>query len=70
MNAATLLAWVVIGSIGLGLFVYGKKQRRAPHLGVGVLLMIYPYFVSGLPATVGIAAALLGLLYLLTYLGI
>ncbi len=65
-----LFAWVVTGSIGLGLVMYGKKQRRAPHLAAGVLLMIYPYFVSSLAATIGIGAALLGLLYLASYLGL
>ena len=70
MNPSTLFAWTVIGSIGLGLFVYGKKQRRVPHLGAGVLLMVYPYFVPGLGATVGIAAGVLALLFLATYLGL
>ena len=70
MNPSTLFAAVVIGSVGLGLFVYGKKQRRVPHLGAGVLLMVYPYFVPGLGATIGIAAGVLALLYVATYLGL
>lgn len=65
-----LLASVVIGSVGLGLFVYGKRQRRYPHLVAGILLMVYPYFVPGVGAMAMIAVALLGLLYLATYLGI
>ena len=70
MNATTLFVWTVIGSVGLGLFIYGKKQRRAPHLAAGVLFMVYPYFVSSLGATLGIAAGLLGLLYVASYLGL
>ena len=70
MSPGTLFAWTVIGSIGLGLLVYGKKQRRVPHLAAGVLLMVYPYFVSSVGATLAIGAALLGLLYLATYLGL
>jgi len=49
--------------------MYGKKQRRGPHLAVGVLLMVYPYFVSSVTVMLVIGAALVGLLYLATYLG-
>jgi hypothetical protein len=61
---------MLIGSIGLGLFVYGKKQRRPPHLAAGILLMVYPYFVPSIAAMFLIAGALLGLLYLASYLGL
>lgn len=70
MSGNALLASVVIGSVGLGLFAYGKRQRRVPHLIAGVLLMVYPYFVPGVGAMALIAAGLLGLLYLTSYLGI
>jgi hypothetical protein len=70
MSGNALLASVLVGSIGLGLFVYGKKQRRAPHLITGLVLMIYPYFVSSVALMLVIAVGLLGLLYLARYLGI
>ena len=66
----SLLASVFIGSVGMGLFVYGKRQQRVPHLAVGILLMVYPYFVPGLALMLVIAAALLGLLGLASYLGL
>jgi len=65
-----LLASVLLGSVGMGFFIYGKKQRRGPHLAVGVLLMVYPYFVSSVPIMLGIGAGLVGLLYLVSYLGL
>jgi hypothetical protein len=55
---------MLIGSIGLGLLVYGRKQRRGLHLAAGLLLMIYPYFLSSVLLMLVIAAAVLGLLYL------
>lgn len=70
MSGNFLLASVVIGAVGMGLFVYGKRQRRAPHLAVGILLMVYPYFVPGVVLMFVIAAALMGLLWLATYLGL
>jgi len=37
---------VFFSAAGLGYFVYGKKQRRGSALIAGVLLMVYPYFIS------------------------
>jgi hypothetical protein len=70
MNPNALLASILLGSVGFGFFAYGKKQRRAPHLAVGVLLMVYPYFVSNVALMLIIGAALVGLLYLATYVGL
>ncbi|MGA7179222.1 MAG: hypothetical protein WBX11_06510 [Thiobacillaceae bacterium] len=47
MDSTVQLFWgLIFGSIGLGFFVYGKKQRAAIPLLCGIVLMIYPYFVS------------------------
>jgi hypothetical protein len=70
MSGNALLGSVVVGSVGLGVFVYGKRQRRVPHALVGVALMVFPYFVPNLALMLVIAAALLGLLYLASYLGV
>ena len=48
MNASTLIWGVIFGSIGLGFFVYGKKQKAAIPLLSGIGLMIFPYFISNL----------------------
>lgn len=37
---------VIFGSIGLGFFVYGKKQKVIIPLISGIGLMIIPYFIS------------------------
>jgi hypothetical protein len=70
VNSNALLASVLVGSVGLGLFMYGRRQRRAPHLAAGILLMVYPYFVPSVGLMIAIAAALCGLLYLASYLGL
>lgn len=46
MNEAWLLWGMLFGSIGLGFFVYGRKQRKGIPLACGVALMAFPYFVS------------------------
>ena len=47
MDIAALLWSALFSSIGLGYFMYGKSQTRLVLLLSGVLLMFYPYFVSG-----------------------
>lgn len=69
LNVGSLLVSMFIGSIGLALFLYGKKQARIPQLVAGIVLMAYPYFISNLWLMAGIAAALLALLWTAVKLG-
>jgi hypothetical protein len=55
---ATIFAGLVVSSFGVGLFIYGKKQRRAPQFVAGVLLSVLAIFANGALATYGIAAAI------------
>ena len=58
MNTSVLLWGLLFSSIGLGFFVYGKKQKAVVPLVCGLGLMIYPYFVSNTVLLVAIGAAL------------
>ena len=59
-----MLLWgLLFGSIGLGFFIYGKKQKAVVPLVCGLALMVYPYFVSNVPLLVGIGVALLAIPY-------
>ena len=57
-GANALLACLLVSSVGFVLLVYGKKMSRPPQLGVGILLLVFPYFVSGAIWILLIAAAL------------
>lgn len=46
INPSVLLWGIIFGSIGLGFFVYGKKQKAIIPLISGLGLMVTPYFVS------------------------
>ncbi len=46
MTTATLLWGVLFSGIGIGFFIYGKKQKANVPLACGIGLMIYPYFIS------------------------
>jgi hypothetical protein len=65
----SLLASLLVSSVGFVLFSYGKKMRRFPHGAIGVVMLIYPYFVSSIPIMLAIAPVLLLVLWLLTRLG-
>jgi hypothetical protein len=44
-----MLLWgVVFGSIGLGFFIYGRKQQAVVPLVVGIALFFVPYVISNL----------------------
>jgi len=65
MSGSTLLWGLLFSSIGLGLFIYGRKQGAAVSLVCGLALIIYPYFVSNTYLLVGIGIALAALPYIL-----
>jgi len=53
-----LFVSLIPGGIGFVLLVYGKKQERWPHLAAGLLLMVYPYFTSGLISLIAVGVAI------------
>ena len=49
MNDISTLMWgIIFGSIGLGFFVYGKKQKAIIPILSGLGLMVFPYFISNI----------------------
>jgi hypothetical protein len=62
---AVLLWGLLFGSIGLGFFIYGRKQRAVVPLICGLALMVFPYLVSNTILLVGIGAVLIAIPYFL-----
>lgn len=59
-----MLLWgLVFGSVGLGFFIYGRKQKRAVPLLCGLALMIFPYFVSNTVLLVALGLVLIVIPY-------
>jgi hypothetical protein len=63
MSATSLLLGALFGCVGLGFFVYGKKQQAVVPLICGVVLMALPYFVHSILLLVIIGAALVAVPY-------
>lgn len=60
-----MLWGVLFGSIGVGFFMYGKKQQAAIPLISGIVLMIFPYFVSNVALLVIIGVIFTALPFLI-----
>lgn len=56
-----LFTSLIFGTIGMGYFVYGKKQANFTMLGAGVALMVYPYVVPGLAMMILIGIVLMAI---------
>ena len=69
LDAGWLFASLIVSSVGFILLHYGRKMARLPHVLAGVALLIYPYFVPGVAATLIIGAAVVGVLALAVRLG-
>jgi hypothetical protein len=65
LNTSTLLWGLLFGSIGLAFFIYGKKQRVVVPLVCGLVLMIFPYFISNNILLVVFGVVLVALPYFL-----
>jgi len=45
-SASFLFASLLWGSVGLGYFIYGKKQQSLSPMVGGILMMIGSYFIA------------------------
>ncbi len=63
-NFAKIAACSIFGAIGFVAFVYGKRNTLWRTMVVGIALMVYPYFFSGMLAIYLIGIVLTAALYL------
>ena len=64
MEDSTQLIWgMLFGAIGIGFFVYGKKQKAMVPLFTGIALFVFPYFLSNVYLLVTVGAVLVALPY-------
>jgi len=66
MESASHLIWgMVFGGIGFGFFLYGKKQKAVVPFAIGILLFVFPYFISNVYMLVIVGMVLVVLPYFL-----
>jgi hypothetical protein len=60
-NESSIVWSVLFGGIGVGYFVYGRKQRKLVPFISGIALMGVPYFIDGTGAMVAVCVAFMAL---------
>ena len=64
MDSPASLVWqLLFSAAGAGYFIYGKKQRATVPFVCGIVLMVFPYFVSSTLVLVIIGVVLMTLPY-------
>jgi len=61
MDTWSLVLGLIFSCIGLGYFIYGKKQENAVARYSGIALMVYPYFIDNKYAVLAMGVALMAL---------
>ena len=69
LDPTWLFLSLIIGTVGLGLFLYGKREARWPQVVVGLLFMVYPYFTSSIRSLVVVGVILTAWLWYLLRTG-
>jgi hypothetical protein len=67
MTPATLAIGILTGAVGVGYFIYGKRQTKFAPLLAGMALCVYPYFVDSILWLCVIGAVLLAAPFLIDF---
>jgi hypothetical protein len=67
VSATSLVIGIFTGAIGVGYFIYGKRQAKFAPLLAGMMLCVYPYFVDSLLWLLVIGAALMAAPFLVDF---
>lgn len=62
-NWANIIGGLIFSIIGFGAFRYGRKENSMKPMGIGIVLMAYPLFVSNTFFLYGIGIVLTGALF-------
>lgn len=57
----SLVLGLIFSSIGIGYFIYGKRQENTVARYSGIALIVYPYLIDNKYAVLAIGVALMAL---------
>ncbi|HTE04567.1 MAG TPA: amino acid transport protein [Planctomycetota bacterium] len=57
-DLSSLIPSLIFGMIGMAYFRYGKKMMQPLHIGVGLGLMILPYFIDSMVPQITVCSLL------------
>ena len=67
MDSTILLISVITGAVGLGYFVYGKRQQHFMALVCGLGLCMVPYFIDSVGGIIGLSLLLMLFPFILNF---
>lgn len=67
MTMNSLLIGIFTGAIGMGYFIYGKRQTKFVPLIAGMMLCVYPYFVDSVLWLCVVGVLLMGAPFLIDF---
>jgi len=59
MDTTHLILGLIFSSIGIGYFIYGRKQSNIVTRYCGIALVVYPYLVTDTLALVAVGVGLM-----------
>ena len=63
ISGASPFGGIIFGAVGLAAFIYGKKQASFKPMLIGILLMVFPYFISNTVIVFVIGSLLIAALF-------
>ena len=70
LDPGYLLASLAVSSVGFVLFRYGRSQQRLSFSIIGMIMLVYPYFITSIGWMLGLVPVLLLLLWLASRMGL
>ena len=67
MDTTLLFTGLIFGSIGMGYFVYGRKQGNFMALLAGIGLCVFPYFTNSVWMSIAIGLGLVVLPFVIKF---
>jgi hypothetical protein len=58
MDMTSVMLSMLFGTVGLGYLMYGKKALELVPMGVGLALMVCPYFISNVVVLLAVCITL------------
>ena len=62
-DLTTLILGIIFSTVGLGFFLYGKRLGKLIPLVCGLLLMVFPYFISNVIILLVVSVMLIAVPY-------
>lgn len=64
MDSSSMMLWsVLFGGIGVGYFIYGRKQKKPVPLCVGIALCVFPYLMPSVAVLLVVGCVLVAIPY-------